>query len=240
MKSFDGMRKAFLAMIEENGVGEAPVRVTVRGLTPTEALGTPEDRDYPLIKGRERLLEAEILGSRGQAFTDTPGDFSGTLREAADLPLTDNHNQAIFIAALNGLMRHLGLIENTVHCKDTSPPQCAADLVEYVRKQFGNPRIAMVGFQPRMVQALAQSFELRVTDLDEDNIGQVKFGVTVQGPDRTRENIEWCDMALITGSTTVNDTMDELLSGKPTVFFGITVAGPAALLNLARYCPYSS
>ena len=216
------------------------IQVSVRGLTPEEAIGTPEDRDYPLVKGRERLLEAEILGSRGQAFTDTPGNFSGTLKAVALLQLTDNRSRAVFIAALNALMRHLGLIEKTIHCKDASPPLCASDLVKHVQKNFGNPRVAMIGFQPRMAQALDKTFALRVMDLDEDNIGQTKSGVLIEGPDQTRKNIAWCDLALVTGSTVVNGTVDELLSSKPTLFFGVTIAGPAVLLGLNRYCPYGS
>jgi uncharacterized protein (DUF4213/DUF364 family) len=194
-----------------------------------------------LIKGRERLLEAEILGSRGQAFTDIPGNFSGRLKEAALLELTDNLNRAVFISALNALMRYLGLIERPIHCKDSSPPLCALDLVTHIQKDFGTPRVAMIGFQPRMVYALAKTFPLRVTDLDEDNIGQTKFGVLIQGPDQTQRNVEWCDLALITGSTVANGTIEELMPAtKPTNFFGVSIAGPAALLVLSRYCPYSS
>jgi len=240
MEAFTRMKHKFLDLVEENQLGAVPIRVSVRGLTPEEAIGTPEDRDYPLVKGRERLLEAEILGSRGQAFTDTPGNFSGTLKEVALLQLTDNRSRAVFIAALNALMRHLGLIEKTIHCKDASPPLCALDLVKHVQKNFGNPRVAMIGFQPRMAQALDKTFALRVMDLDEDNIGQTKSGVLIEGPDRTRKNIAWCNLALVTGSTVVNGTVDKLLSSKPTLFFGVTIAGPAVLLGLNRYCPYGS
>ncbi len=240
MEAFTKMKHKFLDLVEENKLGAVPIQVSVRGLTPEEAIGTPENRDYPLVKGRERLLEAEILGSRGQAFTDTPGNFSGTLKAVALLQLTDNRSRAVFIAALNALMRHLGLIEKTIHCKDASPPLCASDLVKHVQKNFGNPRVAMIGFQPRMAQALDKTFALRVMDLDEDNIGQTKSGVLIEGPDQTRKNIAWCDLALVTGSTVVNGTVDELLSSKPTLFFGVTIAGPAVLLGLNRYCPYGS
>ena len=240
MDALSQMRLKFLDLIEEKQVGAVQIRVRVRGLTPEEAIGNPEDQDYPLVKGRERLLEAEILGSLGQAFTDTPGNFSGTLKEAALLQLTDNRNRAVFIAALNALMRHLGLIEKTIHCKDASPPLCASELVRHIRTNFGSPRVAMIGFQPRMVQALAKTLALRVTDLDEDNIGQTKFGVLIQGPDQARRNFEWCDLALVTGTTAVNGTIEEMLISKPSIFFGATIAGPAALLGLNRYCPYSS
>ena len=98
----------------------------------------------------------------------------------------------------------------------------------------------MIGFQPRMIQALSRVFEIRATDLDKDNIGQMKFGVLIQGPDRTQENIAWCDLAVVTGSVIVNGTIDELSIRKPVIFFGVTVAGPSILLGLNRYCPYGS
>lgn len=240
MDAFTRMKIRFLDLVAENQLEAVPIQVRVRGLTPEEAIGTPEDRDYPLVKGRERLLEAEILGSRGQAFTDTPGNFSGTLEAVACLQLTDNHSRAVFIAALNALMRHLGLVEKTIHCKDDSPPRCALDLVKHVRENYGSPRIAMIGFQPRMAQALAKTFALRVMDMDQDNIGQTKFGVLIEGPEQTKRNIAWCDLALVTGSTVSNGTVHELLTGKPTLFFGVTIAGPAVLLGLNRYCPCGS
>ncbi len=240
MSALSRIQKKFIDLIEEKRVGEVPIQVHVRDLTPEEAIGNPEHRDYPLVKGRERLLEANVLGSRGQAFTDAPDRFSGSLKDAALLQLDGNRNRAVFVAALNALMHHLGMIERPVHCKDATPPLCARALVDYVRERFGNPRIAMVGLQPRMVQFLSPAFPLRVTDLDADNIGQTKFGVPIQGPDRTRENIDWCDLVLATGSTVVNDTCEELMVGKPAVFYGVTVAGPAVLLGLERYCPYAS
>ncbi len=240
MDGFYRMKTKFLDLIEENQIGAVPIRVSVRDLTPEEAIGNPEDRDYPLVKGRERLLEAEILGSRGQAFTDTPCNFSGTLKAVALLQLTDNRNRAVFIAALNALMRHLGLVEKTIHCKDDSPPLCALDLVRHIHENYGSPRIAMIGFQPRMAQALAKIFALRVMDMDLDNIGQTKFGVLIEGPDQTQKSITWCDLALVTGSTVSNGTVHELLTGKPTLFFGVTIAGPAVLLGLNRFCPCGS
>jgi hypothetical protein len=133
--------------------------------------------------------------------------------------------------------RHLGIADKTVHCKDDAPPQCAKELAEHIADKYGNPKIAVVGFQPRMIQELSVRFPCRVTDLDEDNIGTEKFGIMVQGPDKTQENIGWCDLALVTGSTLANASIMELLSEKPTIFFGVTVAAAAAMLDLDRYCP---
>jgi len=240
MAIYAELRSKFIDLMEQQQVRQAPIRINVRGLSPQEAIGTPQDQDYPLVKGREVLLDAQFSGCQGQAFTDTPGNFAGTLEEVANLELNDNRNRAVFIAALNALTRHAGMIETSVHCKDSSPPQCAVELAALVRSEFGSPRVAMVGFQPRMVQALSEICDLRVTDLDQANIGQTKFNVVIQGPAQTAQNLAWCDLALVTGSTVVNATLGSMLSAKPSIFFGISIAGPARLLGLRRFCPLSS
>jgi hypothetical protein len=96
----------------------------------------------------------------------------------------------------------------------------------------------MVGFQPRMVEALSKQFEVKVTDLDADNVGQDKFGVRIGGPDEAADNIKCADLALVTGTTFVNNTYREFLLKKPVIFYGVTVTGMAALAGLERFCPY--
>ena len=97
--------------------------------------------------------------------------------------------------------------------------------------------MALVGFQPRMAEALAQEFELRVTDMDPDNVGTVKFGINIEGPEQTACNIEWCNLALVTGSTLTNASLGELVMEKPAIFYGVTTAAAAHFLNLTRFCP---
>jgi uncharacterized protein (DUF4213/DUF364 family) len=156
------------------------------------------------------------------------------------MDLNNNFRRGIFIASLNAVTRYLGLADKTIHCKDKAPRECAAELVDYIKENYGQPKIAMVGFQPRMVEALAKQFEIRVTDMDQENIGQEKFGVKIDDPARTKENLEWCDIALVTGTTIVNDTIDQFLIAKPVIFYGATIAGAAELQGLNRFCPLGS
>ncbi|MGC8602824.1 MAG: Rossmann-like domain-containing protein, partial [Desulfomonilaceae bacterium] len=202
--------------------------------------GDPEDQDYPLIKGRERMMEAKFKDCCGQAFTDMYGDFSGDMDAVLNMELKNNFRRAVFLASFNAVTRYLRIADKTIHCKDEAPPLCARELVTYIRGKFGKPRIAMVGLQPRMVQSLSQQFDLRVVDMDEDNIGQRKFGVKIGGPEETPENLSWCDLALVTGSALTNDTLKDLMGSKETLVFGVTIAGPAACLGLNRFCPYGS
>ncbi|MFH1115507.1 MAG: DUF364 domain-containing protein [Pseudomonadota bacterium] len=237
MDFFSIMRSELARMIDENGWHNTRVQVKVKTLTAEQAIGNPEHNDYPLVKGRERMMEADLEGAKGQAFTDRFGNFDGTMDMVADLPLEDSFHRATFIATLNAAMRRLGLCEGTVHCRDGEPPRCAMELVTYMESRYGNPKIAMVGLQPRMLEHLSRRFQIRVTDLDEDNIGTEKFGVHIGGPEETNANVQWCDTAFITGSTLSNGSLQGMSGDKPTVVFGVTVAGPARLLNLERFCP---
>ena len=233
---YDILRKEFSRIIRENGLETGEVEIHAAALSAEEAIGNPEDKDYPLIVGRERLMQAEFRGALGQAFTDMYGDFSGRLADIIDMELRNNFRRAVFISSLNAVMRYLGLATKTIHCKDEEPRQCSDELVKFIEENYGQPKIAFVGFQPRMIQALSARFELRVTDLDQSIIGQEKFGVTVQGPESTPENLNWCDIALVTGTTVVNGTFDQFVISKPVIFYGITVSGPAAILGLNHFC----
>jgi hypothetical protein len=165
------------------------------------------------------------------------GVYSGTLIDTATMELKNNYRRTVFLSTLNAVMRHLGMLEGSVHCKDDAPPKCALELVSYIRNNFGRPKIAMIGLQPRMVQALGKEFDIRVTDLDEDNIGRERFGISIGGPDQTMENLAWCDVALVTGTVFTNATVWEFLKNRRSVFYGVTVAGPAKILGLTRFCP---
>lgn len=240
MDSLETLREALNRMVKDNSWQDATINVRVKTLTPEEAIGNPEHQDYPLVKGRERMMEAEFNGSRGQAFTDMYGNFTGTLAEIASMDIANNYRRAIFLATLNALCRHLGLVTQTVHCKNDQPPLCAKELARFIRDTYGSPRIAFIGLQPRMVEALAREFEVRVTDLDPENVGATKFGVPIQGPDETASNIVWAELVLITGTTFTNDTVRELATMKPTIFYGVTAAAAAHFLELPRFCPYGA
>jgi hypothetical protein len=234
------LRLELFTIMQDWRFGSEAIDVRVKALKPEEAIGNPEDRDYPIIKGRERMMEACFKGSRGQAFTDMYEEFSGTLAEVSAMGLENNYRRAIFLATLNAVVRHLGMASKTVHCKDDQPPQCAKELLSYIKENYGHPRVALVGLQPRMAEALSRELDLRVTDMDPDNVGHEKFGIRIGGPEETPENIAWCDLALVTGTTLTNDSLRELLTEKPTVFYGVTIAACAYFLKLTRFCPYGA
>jgi hypothetical protein len=236
IKIYDLVREKFLSLVKENHLESDEVIIKARPLTPGEAIGNPEDKDYPLIAGRERMMQAEFRGILGQAYTDMYGDYTGKLSDVISMDLNNNFRRAIFISSLNAVMRYLGLIDKTEHCKDDEPRECSSKLVEYVLHKYSYPRIAMVGLQPRMVESLAKCFDIRVTDMDHANINSVKFGAVIHNPQKTKELIDWCNIVIVTGSTIVNGTITEFLIDKPVIFYGVTISGSAALLGLETYC----
>jgi uncharacterized protein (DUF4213/DUF364 family) len=138
--------------------------------------------------------------------------------------------------------RHLGLASRTVHCRSDDLVTCAGKVADFLRKRFPEcRRVFLVGLQPRLLEALAGHFEVRVTDLNPDNAGKRQAGVIIEPAAKADECIEWCDLILATGSTVANGTADALLdSGKPILFYGVTCAAAAAMLDLERFCPLAS
>ncbi len=242
MKSslLEDIRARTLAVWAENGLLEEPITVRARTLSVEEAIGNPEGDDFPLQKGKERLMEAEFRGARGQAFTDRFGDFTGTLADVARMPLENNFRRAVLIAACNATLRALGRCDRTVHCKDSGPGECAALLRDHLLAKYPGARITQVGYQPKIVQAVAGSFALRVLDLDPDNVGQERHGVRIEGPETAREALDRADLLLVTGSTLANDSLGGFLLGKPVIFYGTTIAGAAALMGWERFCARSA
>ncbi len=212
--------------------------VSARALTAKEAIGETGRDDYPLIKGKEAMVEAVYKGVKGHAFTDMPGGFEGTVRDVITLSLKNNFERAVFISTLNAVMREAGLITGTVHCRDDEPGRCARELVSYVRERFGNPRIAFVGFQPGMIERLSEVFQMRVLDLDEDNIGKKKFGIIIEGPEATDDVLIWGDIILATGSPCVNGSLTRVVGQTPGVCCGVAGAGVTEIMGFERYCRY--
>lgn len=216
------------------------VCIRARVLSAEEAIGSP-GQGFKLQTGRERMMEAEFRGAKGQAFTDHFGDFEGSLADIAAMPLEDNFHRAIFIATLNATLRSLGRCDRTIHCRDQGPTDCAVKLREHLLTRLPpQSRITFVGFQPKFVSELSQTFELRVLDLDQDNIGKSFSGVRIEGPSEERSSVSWAELLVVTGSTLANGTINNFLDERPAILFGVTTAGAASLMGWDRFCAVSS
>ena len=236
----------FAEILEREHLSETEVAVRVVPLTPEEAIGRPERRDFPIIVGKERVIEAILLGTRGQAVTDSPEEYTGTLSEIVELDLSANQKRAVFIAALNATLAHLGLVGGTVHCKDEDPERCAVEIAATISERFGDVTVGLIGLNPAIAERLVGEFgpsNVRITDLARDNVGKRKFGVEVwDGSDRTADLVAASDVVVLTGTTLVNATFDGIWHqvqalGKRYLVYGITAAGVCHLLDMERICP---
>lgn len=237
MESYSRLRCELASLANAHALRREEIRVVARTMTAEEAIGNPEKKDFPLLRGKEVMIEAVFQGGHGEAYTSMPGQYVGSLDDLLALPLQNDFERACLIAGLNAVMHKLGMVERTAHCRDRDPEICAEKLVRFVGERFGNPRICFIGFQPAMIAALARSFPIRVVDLDERNIGKEKYGVVIRGPEETAACIAWAEVILATGSTAVNATMQHFVGEKPVVFYGVTVAAIARIHGYARYCP---
>ncbi len=231
---YDILKKDLKEKILLNNLAEQSVDIKCKALSATQAIGNPEHDDYPIIKGKEVMVEANCLGARGQSFTDSFENISYQVKDLLSMDLFNNKKRASFIAGLNAVYRYLGLTDKTVHCKDKEPVLCAQKLPEIIPEKS---RVLLIGHQPRFLETLASYCKVRAVDLDKDNIGKNFFNVTIEPKENTEDGIKWCDMIFATGSTIVNNTItDFIYSDKPAVFYGVTICAPATILNLTTFC----
>jgi len=228
------------------GLETRRVIVSARGLSPEEAIGTPTRRDYPIITGKELMLEARLDGALGQAFTDAPRDLVASLSDIINSPLTDNRERGVFVAAANAMAAWTGLTSDLLHCRDDEPEECGRRIAAVLQEDSALKRVGLVGLNPAIAEALVVAFSSRsvtITDRAEDIVGTERFGVEIlDGHDGLDTLITRSDVVLMTGTTLVNGTWDQILdrvdaAGIPVHIFGVTGAAACALSGRSRLCP---
>jgi uncharacterized protein (DUF4213/DUF364 family) len=239
------IRQRLSELVKQHGLAEQKILVRIGTLTPEEAIGNPARNDYPILEGKEVMIEADFLSSYGQAFTDRPQNFSGTISDLLNLDMDNSGNRAIFIAAANAITSHLGIAKGMRHCRNDEPERCAALIAEQLHKDFGNKKIALIGLQPAILDHLSSTFgpeNIKCSDLNPKNIGSVKSGIMIlDGKKDNIDMVKWADIVFITSSAIVNGSIDDIRKialelNKMFIIFGISGAGAAALLNINRLC----
>jgi uncharacterized protein (DUF4213/DUF364 family) len=241
------VRKHLSQIAQQHALLQDHIRVATGPISPRQAIGTPIRQDFPLLTGKEVIVEAEFRGSYGQAFTSQPKLYEGSLKNVLELPLSEAGNRAILLSTLNAVTSYLGMAERVRHCRDNEPEQCASEIASDLFKRFGELNIGMIGYQPAILENLSKTFgaqHIKGTDLSPTNIGKNKFGVEIwDGATGTSRLIDWGDLLLVTSSTLSNGTFDNIYEEiirkeKKMIIFGITGAGVSALLNIERICFY--
>lgn len=233
---YDTLKKALEEKIIFYNLADKHINITCKALSAKQAIGTPDHDDYPIIKGREVMVEADFLNAKGQSFTDEFENRAYQVKDFLTMDLSSSKKRASFIAGLNAVYRYLDLADKTIHCKDKEPVLCAKKLPDFISREA---KVLLVGHQPRFLEILASHCKVRAVDLDEDNIGKKIFKVTIESTENTPNAINWCDMIFATGSTIVNNTISNFIdAGKPVVFYGVTISAPAKVLKLTTFCEY--
>lgn len=239
-------REKLFDLAEEHGLRDESVRAIAGALSPEQAIGNPERRDFALLEGKEVMVQAEFQGHFGQAFTSRPREFAGTLEEALSLEPEKIENRAVLVAVLNAVCSRLGLAERTRHCRNQDMEDCGKRVAAELLERFGRIRVWVVGYQPALLENLAEAFGpefIRCSDLDPRNIRAEKFGVLLSdGGTAGRVLSDWCDLVLATSSTAVNGTLDGLFQeaadrGKRFIMFGVSGAALEGLAGIERICP---
>jgi hypothetical protein len=228
--------KEMRKLISHYSLENEMVSVFARPLTPEEAIGNPAQDDYPLLKGKERIMQAIFQDVKGHAYSDHTGNFTGSLSQVISLPMNSNFQRALFVATANAVLRKIGIIKKSCHCKDADPVTCATHLKDTLLP-FSPKRIGMIGHQPRLLEEVLRHFEVRICDRDPEKIDTIQSGVTIEDSSVYEDIKKWADLILATGTTLVNDTIDNFTGSVPIIFYGITISGASKLLHLHHFCP---
>ena len=230
----------FRELPEVESLIDETIEIRAKALSPEEAIGNTARKDYPILDGKDVMIEAVCNGASGQAFTCAPADFFGTLNDILNMDFENDPQAAgLLIATINAVMASLNICDRTVHCKNEGPALCGVEMMKYFKEKYCDENILIVGYQPSIISNLTANMKnVRVLDLNPDNIGHEKCGVVIEDGAKAMEKaVEWADIILCTGSTVCNGTLVNYLeTGKKTYFFGTTLAGTAELLNLERLC----
>lgn len=242
---YQALHQKFYELSTKKDLLNKKIVIKTKILTSEEAIGNPDRKDFPLLKGKEVLMSANFMDAIGQAYTQAPSEFEGSLEEIFRLSLDDIRNRGLFIASLNAVMRYIYPDLTTVHCKDNEPEECAEEIANFL-ETLTPKKIGMIGLQPAMLEALTKKFgasSIACLDRDEDNTGKEKFGVTIEFGDNssTQKLFLNSDLVLATGSTVVNGSLVDIINlsnstNTPLYLYGTTVAGTAKLLGLKRLC----
>ncbi len=213
-----------------------------------------EGDEYALLRGKEILLTCRYRDSIGQVFTVAPRSFTGTLKEVLELEPYSIVNNSIMYSTLNAVLRHLGLIQKTMHCRGDKPRRCGELLVKQLIRDYGlTARILHVGYQPGHVEALVEAFKdnVIVTDLSEDIIWTKRYGRLIVDGELNKYFVDKVDVVLMTASAIVNNTAWEIirqaqLSNTKIIVYGISASSAIYILRkilgtniIEEYCPYA-
>lgn len=238
MDIYENLKNEFKKVVDDNNLNRKKVKIKTKNLSAKDAIGVTKRKDFPILSGKEIMLEARVENGVGQAFTSTPCEFVGNLDEILELDLENPYNKSIFIASLNAVFNHLGLCFNTIHCKNDEPEICGEKFLQYLKTNYPKDKILIIGYQPSIIDHLKDDFSIRVLDLNKDIVGHIKYNVLIEhGYKNYEDAINWADIILCTGSTISNGSIIKYINlDNKVYFYGTTIVAASKIFNLERLC----
>lgn len=231
---YDKLINRFLAVPGVSGMLDEPV--IIKGDEKPEPALMPWN--YIPFKDRrpEYRVTAQFKESYGEAYTETPEDFEGTLAEVLSIAPSDSGIDARLVAAVNAVMNHFGRCAGTFPTTFDERRLYTDALYNYVSENYGKSNIILVGYDGYIVKKfVSEEVDFWTMDRDPDNISQDRFKhVIVNSALYNREAcFAWGKLFIVTGSTLTNGTIVQYLDkGVDILFYGITIGGTARLLDL--------
>lgn len=234
---YKDIKNKFIKVLNENKVNLEENIISTTYLSGKDIFKDSDIKDYPLNNKNEVLVESRYKNSVGQAYINDYVYFEGSIEDVINLNLEDDKNKAIFISVINSVLKELGLIKATVHCKDNQPEECAVEIGRYLEK-LKIKKIYLIGYQPTFIKILHSSFKIDVYDLNPLNIGKSNNNIEIKHSNEKPANFDTKDsILLVTGSSLTNNTFNQFFDlDIKVIFYGTTVAGVAYLLGLKRLC----
>ena len=84
---YQTLKESFKKLIAEYNLEQEPVKISCRALSAEEAIGETKRKDFPIITGKDIMIQTEYKNGRGQAFSDAPTLFEGTLNDICKLDI---------------------------------------------------------------------------------------------------------------------------------------------------------
>lgn len=183
---------------------------------------------------------ANFKGAKGEAYSETPADFYGELEEVLNFPLAGKGIDARVLAAVNAVMKYLGLLENAEFSYEPEARrEYANQIFNEVTEKYGKSNIILIGYDGYIVQRfMEEPLDFWTLDRNPDNITKDRFDHVIVNSGKPNRDaaIEWGRILIVTGSTLCNGTIIPYLEcGKDVKFFGVTFAGASKLLDLPWY-----
>lgn len=231
---YEQLKKAFLSVPEVSAFMSDQIEIRA-DREPEKTLVPVEDRISGANKPEYRVT-AVFRDKKGEAYTETPADFSGTLEEILRIVPTDQGIDARFIAAVNAVMNYLGYADGTFPDDPAAHEEYADRLCGFITSGYGRSKIVLVGYDGYIVKRfMDEGLDFWTMDRNPEHISRDRFHHVIVNSGRYNREacFAWGNILIVTGSTLCNGTIVQYLnSGKELLFYGITFAGTAALLKL--------